>query len=169
MRHLGIILLCILAISSCKTSSVTTTTTDEVFYEDLSKLRPVNDLSEMENESSNTVESLQTSSLPDYHLKAELDSVNKIIIQNNMNVGFVDGYTIQIYTGSNRNDADQAARNASALVLDIDPKVEYDQPNYKVKVGQYENRLEAHQIFERLKKDFPLALLIPERIPVDYD
>ncbi|MFY0607373.1 MAG: SPOR domain-containing protein [Cyclobacteriaceae bacterium] len=167
MRHTRIIIL-ILAVSfwGCKTSSVTSSTASS-YSEDLTQLRP--EMTPLKNNNKDLVVVQNDGKVPNNHLKAELDSVNQIIIANNLSREFVDGYTIQIYTGNDRKEADRAAETASYLLLDIDPKVEYAQPNYKVKVGQYVNRLEAHEVFEKLKESFPLALLIPDRIRVTYD
>ncbi len=167
MRNSGIIALALaLSVWSCKTSSVATTANNS-YSEDLSLLRA--EMTPMNNNEEEQVVIINNGNIPTSHLKSELDSVNQIIIQNNLNQQFVDGYTIQIYTGNDRTAADNAAKTASYLLLDIDPQVSYDQPNYKVKVGQYVNRLEAHQVFETLKKEFPLALLIPDRIRVNYE
>jgi hypothetical protein len=136
-----------------------------VYKEDLAYLRP--SLSEEIAEVPETPKLNNT--LPTGHLKTELDSVNQIIISNNRAQRYVDGYTIQIYTGNDREAATEAMNKAMSIDPQLDPQIQYYQPSYKVKAGQYINRLEAHEVFERLKVEFPLALLIPERIRVDYD
>lgn len=153
----------------CKTSSVPTTKTSaDAYSEDLSSLRP-----ELVDNFFDTI-SMDSAKVTGYsaltgHIKYELDSVNRIIIEQNKTRRFVDGFTIQVYTGSDRNSANEAVRKVNLINPDLEPKIRYVQPSYKVKVGQYVSRLEAHEIFESLKVEFPLALLIPERIPVDYD
>jgi septal ring-binding cell division protein DamX len=87
----------------------------------------------------------------------------------NQTVKYIDGYTIQIYTGNDRNEADQAKEQALSLDVALNPTISYYQPSYKVKVGQYATRLEAHKTYESLKKQFPRALLVPERIKVNYE
>lgn len=166
MRAAGLIIVTFLLAAGCKTSSVTTTTA-EAYQEDLSGLRlPIKQKTEEPKiDSSKFV----TSGPPKGHLKSELDSINQLIIIKNKSQRFVDGYTIQIYTGINREEATTAQDQAMALDAALKPVIEYHQPTYKVKIGQYTDRLKAHQVYEYVKKTFPLALLIPERIGVDYD
>lgn len=156
---------------SCKTSSTTTKSSSktESYREDLSVLRP--DLKVIESDSSAVDESkVATRTEPiKGHLKYELDSVNQIIITQNKVRKYVDGYTIQVYTGNDRDKAYAAKSKVLEINPELNPSMHYYQPSYKVKVGQYVSKLEAHEIYESLRKEFPLALLIPERIPVDYD
>ena len=51
----------------------------------------------------------------------------------------------------------------------LEPIISYRQPTFTVKVGSYQSRLEAHKVFESLKQDFPLAVLIPERIEIIHE
>jgi len=170
MRTSGI-LIAVLAIGTfaCKTSQVTSSRS-EPYKEDMSLLRE--DLARQKDTATIAIvpeTSQPNTGVPTGHLKVELDSVNKIIVEKNRQQRFVDGYTIQIYTGGDREVATEALTKAAELNPDLDPQIEYHQPSYKVKVGQYLDRLKAHEVFESLKEEFPLALLIPERIRVDYD
>lgn len=167
MRTTRFLILILGILSACKTSQVTSSRT-EPYKEDLSGLRLDLSTEDKQGEVSGT-EVIENKVNPEGHIKAELDSINKIIIEKNRQQKYVDGYTIQIYTGIDREAAALIRQKANELELDIDPIIEYIQPNYKVKVGQYLNRLRAHEVYEFLKKEFPLALLIPERIEVDYD
>ncbi|MEJ2004321.1 MAG: SPOR domain-containing protein, partial [Cyclobacteriaceae bacterium] len=81
-------------------------------------------------------------------------------------VDFVDGYTIQIYTGSSSDDARKLRGKAISLMDDDDVELFYDEPNFKVKVGQYFSRLEAQGDYGKLKEEFPMAIIIPDKIPV---
>ncbi len=167
MRATRFLILIFAVLSACKTSQVTSSRT-EPYREDLSGLRM--DLSTGEETAKEDTTQIAVEQVtPEGHIKSELDSINKIIIEKNRRQKFVDGYTIQIYTGIDREAAALVRQKANELELDIEPVIEYIQPNYKVKVGQYLNRLKAHEVYEALKIEFPLALLIPERIEVDYD
>lgn len=170
MRTSGILItFLVIGTFACKTSQVTSSKA-EPYKEDMSLLRE--DLSPQMDTTAIAVvsESTETNSgVPTGHLKVELDSVNHIIIERNREQRYVDGFTIQIYTGGDREAATEAVTKAAELNPDLDPQIEYHQPSYKVKVGQYLDRLKAHEVFESLKDEFPLALLIPERIQVDYD
>lgn len=170
MRALRFIVLTVITVGvySCKTSSVTTTST-ETYREDLSVLRPEIRSAKVDTVALDSSKVMARNEKIAGHIKMELDSVNQIIIEQNRSRRYVDGFTIQVYTGTDRDKANEAVRIVREINPELDPTMRYVQPSYKVKVGQYISKLEAHAIYESLREEFPLALLIPERIPVDYD
>ena len=103
------------------------------------------------------------------HIKNELDSISKISLQQNKEGRFVEGHVIQVYSGSSREMANNARYRMSELYPDLDPRVSYHQPNFRVKAGKFINRLEAHRVYQQVKEDFPQALLIPERFLLKYE
>jgi predicted Zn-dependent protease len=167
MRAYRLIIPVLVLLVSCKSASVVTNTND-IYEEDLSYLRP--DLAPPFEQvvSGPLDETLVKVEFVDT-LKPKLDSLNEIIIERNKGNSYVDGYVIQIYNGNDR----EAAAEAQNLMLELDPSLNpvtaYYQPTYKVKVGQYTNRLEAHKVYESLKPHFPRATMIPERIKVKYE
>lgn len=102
---------------------------------------------------------------PTHHLNTELDSVLQIMVQKNIEVGYLAGFSIQIYSGRSREEANRAKKTVDGL-LDEFAEVYYDQPVFRVKVGHYLSKLEAEKSFRTLKPYFPQALVLPERIPI---
>lgn len=153
-------------LAACKSASVPSASTAP-YQEDLAPLRPA--LTEITRTSEPGDPVIAKAIDPTISLKSELDSVSRIIVAMNLDQKYVDGYTIQIYSGSEREAAMQARDLALLVNPELKPEVSYHQPSYKVKAGQYTDRLEAHRIFSELKKEFPQAILIPERIVVQYD
>lgn len=78
--------------------------------------------------------------------------------------GFIQGYTIQVYSGSSREAANKAKQKVYMASPDAEPAVKWVSPNYKVKVGLFTEHLKAQKLFITLKEEFPNAILIPERI-----
>jgi len=76
----------------------------------------------------------------------------------------VNGYRVQIFTGENRKDA----YNAQAKLLEQFPNVRtyiiYNEPNFKVRAGDFRTRLEAEKLEEDLKKLFTGMFIITEKI-----
>jgi len=72
-------------------------------------------------------------------------------------------YTIQVYSGPNRDQANQVRQKMYHVTPELTSSMGYDQPNYKVKVGSYYDRIMAYETLSKLKKYFPSALLVPER------
>lgn len=96
----------------------------------------------------------------------ELDELISEVSQQNKSVQTVQGFTIQVYSGSSREKARQVQRQVYHVVPDVEPELKYVQPNYKVQVGQFVERLEAQKTYSMLKKEFPSALIIPDRIQI---
>jgi len=93
---------------------------------------------------------------------AVLDSLDKL----NELRKYVDGFTIQIYSGQNREDANNAKKKMTEEFGDLKADLQYLQPKFRVKTGNYFSRLEAQKDLTRLKRGFPNAILVPERIPL---
>jgi SPOR domain len=89
-----------------------------------------------------------------------LDSINRF----NITRKFIDGFTIQIYSGQNREEAMNVKKKAGEINLGA--LLEYNQPKFRVRVGSYYSRLEAQKDLTRLKKAFSNAILVPEKILV---
>ena len=97
----------------------------------------------------------------------ELDQLMAEVSEQNRSVKTVQGFTIQVYSGTSREKARQVERQVYHVVPDVQPEVKYMQPNYKVQVGQFVERLEAQKTYSMLKKEFPSALIIPDRIQIN--
>jgi len=102
----------------------------------------------------------------------------------------IQGYRVQVFSGGNRAAAEKiqlalkdmfngvedengenddeiktnVVENENVYKEDIEVKLEYDQPNYKVKVGKYLSKIEAHKMRISLKDAYPLSIVIPEKI-----
>ena len=151
--------------------SASTSTSGVNYYEDLSVYRddfemPVFDIKD--TVASNEVVTLptQVDITPSEDIKAELDTVINRIIASRKDIKTVDGFTIQLYSGNNRDKANQVKARVSEASEILQAKISYDQPNYKVKTGEYYTRLEANPDLELLKKSFSRAVLVPNKIKI---
>jgi hypothetical protein len=79
---------------------------------------------------------------------------------------YIDGFTIQVYGGVDRALAKDFRLNLIRNFPATEPRTVFEQPNYKVRVGQYYTRLEAQHLFTQVKQVFPKAIIIPARIYV---
>jgi uncharacterized protein YebE (UPF0316 family) len=90
-----------------------------------------------------------------------LDSLDKL----NQLRRYVDGFTIQIYSGPKREDAlGTKAKMVKAIGDELEADIQYTQPKFRVTVGKYFTKLEAQKDLIRLKNYFSNAILIPEKI-----
>jgi 5-carboxymethyl-2-hydroxymuconate isomerase len=96
-------------------------------------------------------------------MHAFLDSIATL---NKMD-GYVNGFTIQIYAGRDREEASSMKNKVYRVLPESRPKLIFDAPNFEVKVGQYSTRFEAYRDFAALKNAFPSTIIIPERIKIE--
>lgn len=95
-------------------------------------------------------------------LDVVLDSIDRIHLAN----GVVDGYTIQLYSGVQRDEALDVRKQVATMLPQIDADMQFVQPNFRVRAGKYMNRLEAQKDYMTVKRYFPNAIIIPDRIAI---
>jgi SPOR domain len=105
--------------------------------------------------------------LPATHsVNAQVDEVLDSIARFNKTKMFVDGFTIQIYAGLKREEAMKAKKKMLDELNELESDFSYQQPKFRVKTGNYFTRLEAQRDLHRVKRVFPNAILIPEKVPL---
>lgn len=76
----------------------------------------------------------------------------------------VNGFRVQIFSGTSRQEAyDQQAR-FQTLYPGVRTYISYEQPNYKVRVGDFRTRLEAEKLMNKLRRFYPALFIFSERI-----
>lgn len=156
------------AISCASPGSASKKTGDSDYYEDLSAYRPDYRaaLDTLESSATTKVEREKLNIEPQFDISDNINMLLDSIKTLKSNINYVEGLTIQVYTGINREKANEAKAKVYTTLPDSRPVITYDQPNFKVKVGEYYTRREAQDTFARLKRVFPAAIILPERIPI---
>jgi hypothetical protein len=103
---------------------------------------------------------------PKYAVNKKLDSVLDSIDRYNTSREFINGFTIQIYAGLKREDALNAKKNLTSSLPELNSEVEYSQPSFRVKVGKYFTRIDAQADYVAVKKYFPTAIVIPDKVAI---
>ncbi|UXX80760.1 SPOR domain-containing protein [Reichenbachiella carrageenanivorans] len=152
--------------------TVATTTSSTTYEEDLSVYRPTISTDEPSSEeiiSEPKEEYVPTAEYvtPTNDIGAALDTVLYRIKKSRADIQYVDGFSIQLYSGNNRDKANQVKVKTYEVLENQRPRVSYDQPNYKVRVGEYYSRLEANADFVTLQKHFSRAVLVPVKIKIE--
>ncbi len=78
----------------------------------------------------------------------------------------VNAFTIQIYSGSSgsaRSEANSTRSQVTSLYPDWSNSIEYEQPNYKIRVGNFRTRLEADRALMIVKKSYSHAFILQPR------
>ena len=88
-------------------------------------------------------------------------------IEQNKRRGGVSGYRIHIFSnlGSSARGQSQATKaRFYELFPEIPIYLEYKSPYYKVYVGDFRTKVDALKDFKRIKRYFPSAYIVPDRI-----
>ena len=91
-----------------------------------------------------------------------LDSIDRF----NASRMFIDGFTIQIYSGQKKQEALDINKTLTESEVGLTADIQFVQPKFRVVVGKYYTRLEAHRDLYKLLKLFPNAIVIPEKVPL---
>jgi hypothetical protein len=76
------------------------------------------------------------------------------------------GYRIQIYSGDQRQPARQARLSFTQKYKTVKAHHDYDQPYFKVRVGDFKTKIEALKFKNNLIKHFPNCFIV--RTEIDF-
>ncbi|MCX6352652.1 MAG: SPOR domain-containing protein [Bacteroidetes bacterium] len=74
------------------------------------------------------------------------------------------GYRVQVYQGKDRNEAQKIKFKIAEKFPNTEVYLIYQQPYFRVRVGDYRNKTEALKPLHELKQDFEGAFIAPDRI-----
>lgn len=74
------------------------------------------------------------------------------------------GYRVQIFSGSNRKDAYSAQARLQSQYPELRTYIIYNEPNFKVRAGDFRTRLEAQKLMQDLRASFSSLFIISEKI-----
>ncbi len=95
---------------------------------------------------------------------AYLDTAIQKNIDKNKIANVIDGYRIQLFSGSERNNANALKTKFLKLYPETPAYLIYQQPYFKLRVGDYRTKIEAQNIFYKLQDDFGQVIIIPDKI-----
>lgn len=74
------------------------------------------------------------------------------------------GYRVQFYSGPNRKEAFNAQNRLLQMHPELRTYINYKEPNFKVKAGDFRSRLEATKLLQDLKGIFSSMFILSEKI-----
>jgi len=171
MRVLGF-LFCLFSIFliSCVAHKTTTSVQSSKYSEDLSVVRPkvelpAADTSALQQNSNARKQTVYVE--PTHAINKQLDGILDSISSINLTQKYIDGFTIQLYAGAKREEALSIKKQLATSMPEIESEVQYVQPNFRVKAGKYLQRIDAQKDFMAVKRHFPNAILIPDKIAIN--
>jgi hypothetical protein len=105
----------------------------------------------------------------DFHMETDSLLVANYykLLEKNKTVTGVHGYRIRIFSGSGLGAKEEQQRVRArflSLYPDVDAYHVYDEPYFKVYVGDCRTESEAIKLYDRIKGDFPDLFLVPDYI-----
>jgi hypothetical protein len=98
---------------------------------------------------------------------SRIDSLIKLHIEHNQKYPVSQGYRIQIIKASG-NDAltitEEARDEFTDKYIDIPVYLTFDEPYYRVRVGDFRTRLEAEKFLKKISRRYPGAWVIQDYI-----
>ncbi len=76
----------------------------------------------------------------------------------------IRGYRIQIYFGGNRPKASETKLDFNGRYPDIPAYITYQQPNFKVRIGDYKSRFEAQKFLKEIEGMYPTSFIVPDDV-----
>jgi hypothetical protein len=95
---------------------------------------------------------------------AKLDSLIEKNSSDNKAADGIQGYRIQIFFGSERKVAQEARAKFVQMNPDVEAYLVYQQPYFKVRVGDFRTRLEAQPLLKKVLPEFERVFIIPDKI-----
>lgn len=74
------------------------------------------------------------------------------------------GYRVQIHFGSQRTDANEIRADFHKLFPNIPAYIIYQQPNFKIRVGDFKTRLEAMKLLNDLQTLYSTAFIVRDDV-----
>ena len=94
----------------------------------------------------------------------DLDTLVQRNIESNQITNGIQGYRVQIFFGSDRKGANDARTQFLQLYPNTEAYLLYQQPNFKVRVGDFRTQQEAQALFKELLHHFERVFLVPDKI-----
>ncbi|MFA9214780.1 MAG: SPOR domain-containing protein [Candidatus Methylacidiphilales bacterium] len=93
-----------------------------------------------------------------------LDSlIEKNIAINKLNKT-IPGFRIQIFSGNERNNANNIKTHFLKLYPNQTAYLAYQQPYFKIRIGDFKTRLEAKLFYNKIKEEFGECIIIADKI-----
>ena len=81
----------------------------------------------------------------------------------------IDGYRIQIFFSNERKLVDAQREKFIRLFPEQETIIEYDAPNYTVKIGAFKTRDEAEDFRHIITQEFPMSIIQRHKIKVPLE
>ena len=79
----------------------------------------------------------------------------------------LSGYRVQIYSGNKKQPARELRLKFSRLYRKVKAHESYQQPNFKIRVGDFKTKLEALKFRKELLEHYPNCFIVKDDIEIE--
>ena len=90
--------------------------------------------------------------------------VLKHVLINEAKKGKSKGYRVQIHFGPEKAKALDMKSKFMTTFHDVSAYLDYQQPYFKIRVGDFRTKLEAYKLLQDISVDFPGAFIVSDEI-----
>ena len=102
-----------------------------------------------------------------YHYPEKLDTLLSNFIKQNKENQVYSGYRIQLMASPNRQAVLTFKSDFYKEFPNKRPVLIYQQPNFKLREGNYRSKLEAYKEMMKIHEKYPDAFIIQDEIPLE--
>lgn len=99
-----------------------------------------------------------------YDKEAVIDSVDQAYQNAWKTVKYCDGYRIQLVAVSNKSGAQKVYNDFKAAFPEANAYLSYTEPTFRVRVGNFKNRIDAYRFLMKIQGLFPGAFITRDKI-----
>ena len=102
-----------------------------------------------------------------YHYEKKVDSLYYKFKKINFSQSGIQAYRIQIYFASTKNEINKKKLDFIDKFPNISIYLSYSSPYYKLRIGNFRNKLEAEKIKNKLIEDYPGSYIVKDFVSID--
>ncbi|WP_461074589.1 SPOR domain-containing protein [Spirosoma flavus] len=100
------------------------------------------------------------------HINRRLDLVLDTMATQNRTIRYAPGFRIQVYVGNQRQEAEAAKLLITQNFPELNPYLSYNQPTYKLKVGDFMRRIDAERYYASIRKLITSSQLQADKVDI---
>lgn len=99
-----------------------------------------------------------------YEKEPIIDRVDQAYKNAWKSVRYCDGYRIQLVAVASRNGAQSVYNEFKASYSDVSAYLSYNEPTFRVRVGDFKTRIDAYRFLIKIQGQFPGAFITKDKI-----
>ncbi|WP_299755636.1 sporulation protein [uncultured Pontibacter sp.] len=103
---------------------------------------------------------------PTQHNNEQVAVLMDTVASVNKNIKYAQGYRILAYNGSQRQTVMNLRKAIIYRVPDVQDYLTYQQPNFRLMVGDFFSRVEAQQVLNQINDLIPNAQIVQDKINI---